>query len=201
MRNVIIFDIVGVLRIYNNDSFNDWLKTTFHISNDIKPIWKKWQDLRDIDELNEHEFYSNFLKDVAISESKLPEELFYKKFFEDCVRDDEKILKFIEYNLYGKYRLYIFSNFSRIDLKKYREKFDFEKFFDKCVYSCDIKVKKPNIEFFEKGLKIIDHNGNECIFFDDQLKSKTNSEKVGIKFIQYLNYDQFIKDLDVLETK
>lgn len=197
MKKAIIFDIVGVLRRYDNQLFNNWLREKFRVSQDIESVWKKWQDLRDVDEINEHQFYSNFLKDVGISEAKLPEELFLGKFFNDCVRDDEQILKFIEENLQGKYKLYIFSNFSRIDLKKYREKIDFEKFFDKCVYSCDIKVKKPSVEFFEKGLKMIGHRGNECIFFDDQLKNKENAEKVGIKFIQYFDYDQFVKNLEI----
>lgn len=201
MRNIIIFDIGGVLRIYDNDSFNDWLKKTFNINKEIRPIWKKWRDLMNIDKIDEHEFYSNFLKDVNIPELKFPEEQFYNKLFEEYVKDDEKILKFIENNLYQKYRLYIFSNISRIDIRKYREKVDFEKFFDKCIYSYDIKTIKPTIEFFKKALKLIGHLGSKCVFFDDQLKSKENSEKVGIKFIQHINHEQFIKDLDILKLK
>jgi len=201
MKNVIIFDIGGVLRIYNNNSFNDWLKNTFNITKDVRSIWKKWQKLLLTDKIDEHEFYSDLLKELDISGSELSEEQFYKKLFEDYIKDDKQIFKFIENNLYQKYKLYIFSNFSKIEIRKFREKIDFEKFFDKCIYSCDIKTIKPDIEFFKKALALIGHRGNECIFFDDQLKNKKNSEKIGIKYIQYLNYDQFVKDFNKLKLK
>ena len=201
MRNVIIFDIGGVLRIYNNNSFNDWIKDTFNVAKDVKFIWKKWQRLMHADKIDEHEFYSNLLKELDIPESKLTEEQFYKELFENYVKDDKQIFKFIESNLYQKYQLYIFSNFSRIEIRKFREKINFEKFFDKCIYSCDIKTIKPGIEFFKKALDLIGHQGSECVFFDDQLENKENSEKVGIKFIQYLGHSQLIKDIEKLKLK
>ena len=201
MRNVIIFDIGGVLRIYNNNSFNDWLKNTFNIAKDVRSIWKKWQKLMLTDEVDEHEFYSNLLEELDISRSELSVEQFYKKLFEDYIKDDKQIFKFIEKNLYQKYKLYIFSNFSRIEVRKFKEKVDFEKFFDQCIYSYDIKTIKPKIDFFKKALELIGHQGSECVFFDDQLKNKENSEKVGIKFIQYINYKQFIEDFEKLKLK
>lgn len=201
MRNVIIFDIGGVLRIYNNNSFNDWIKDTFKVKKNVRPVWKKWQRLLQTDEVNEHEFYSSLLKELFIPESELSEERFYNKLFDDYISDNKQILEFIKGNLYKKYKLYIFSNFSRMEIRKYRKKIDFEKFFDKCIYSCDIKRIKPDIEFFKRALDAIGHQGSECIFFDDQLKNKKNSEKVGIKFIRYVNYDQFIKNLKKLKLK
>ena len=197
MRNVIIFDIGGVLRIYNNNTFNDWLKTTFNITKGIVPIWKKWQNLRDIDKIDEHEFYSKFLSDIGISNIELSEHDFYNKFFEDCITTNDKIFSFIENNLFGKYELYIFSNMSRIEVIEHRKKVNYEKFFNKCIYSFDIKVLKPDINFFKKGLELIGHVGEECIFIDDKIKNKINSEKSGIKFIQYTDYNKFLKDIEL----
>ncbi len=199
MRNFIIFDIGGVLRIYNNSAFNDWLKTTFNITKAIEPIWKKWQDLRDIDEIDEHEFYSNFLKDVELDNSKLSEHDFYKKFFDDCVTTNHDLFNFIEKRLYGIYKLCIFSNMSRIEVREHKKKIDYEKYFDKCIYSYMIKTLKPDINFFKKGLKLIGHAGEECIYIDDKIKNKENSEKVGIKFIQYIDYDNFIESMKSLK--
>ncbi len=195
MQNVFIFDVAGVLRFYNGSAFFRWLDHTFHSPKNVSEVWKKWQNLRNIDAIDEHEFYSNFFRDIGVSESKMPEKVFYAKFFSDYVKDNKQILNFIKSYLYGKVELYIFSNLSRIDLEKNKEKIGFEYLFKKCIYSFDLGVKKPDITFFEKGLELIEHPGKDCIYFDDQLKNKENAEKLGIKFYQYTNFNQFLKDL------
>ncbi len=199
MRNIILFDVGGVIRIYDDKSFNAWLKNTFHPNGEIEPAWKKWRDLRDIDKIDEHEFYANFISDIGISAKDISEEDFYAKFFNEHIETNEKILKFIENQLFGKFRLYIFSNMSRMEVKEHRKKVDYEKFFDKCVYSFNLGLIKPDIEFFKKGLDVIEHKGDECIFFDNNLKNKKNSEKLGIKFVQYVDFDKFSKDIESLK--
>lgn len=199
MKNVIIFDIVGVLRNYDNDDFYKWLGKTFNIDKDIKAVWKKWQRLRDVDKIDEHIFYKNFLSDLGISQKEINDEEFYRKFYTDYVSDNYDILKFIEKNLHKKYELFLFTNASRIDIRDFAKKYDFRKIFKNCVCSYELKTRKPEAEFFQKGLAQIGHAGKECIFFDDQIKSKIPSEKQGIKFIQYLDFEKFIADLKSLE--
>jgi len=195
MRNVILFDFGGVLEIHGVASFCDWLKEEFNLSSDILPIYKKWEYLRDIDELDEHEFHKRFTKDVGID---ISEDDFYNEYYSNHVKQCFDVLDFIEKELFGKYDLFIFSNNSRITVNKFQEKTGFERLFNKCVYSYYLHTQKPDIEFFRKGLELIGHDGEECIFFDDQIKSKENSEKLGIKFIQYKDLDQLKKDLKYL---
>ena len=195
MRTVLIFDLGGILEIHDIDSFCNWIKNKYSIYEDIKPIYKKWEYLRDVDKIDEHEFYQKFIDEIKIS---LSEEEFYQEYYTNHVHQCLDMLKFIENKLFGKYELYIFSNNSKINIRKFQDKINYEKLFKKCVYSFDLKTKKPALEFFKKGLKIINHKGDECIFIDDQLKSKINSEKLGIKFIQYINLDKLKLDLKSL---
>lgn len=199
MRNIIIFDIVGVLRNYDNDGFYEWLGKTSGINKDIKTVWKKWQHLRDVDEVDEHVFYKKFLFDLGISDKEIGEKEFYRKFFTDFVSDDYDLLKFIEKNLYQKYELFLFSNASRIDIRDFAKKYDFRKVFKDCVSSYKLRIRKPDPLFFQKGLERIGHAGKDCVFFDDQIKSKIPSEKEGIKFIQYSGFKKFIADLKLLK--
>ncbi len=196
MRKVLLFDLGGVLEIHNTDSFLNWIKNKFSINKDIKPIYSRLVYLRDIDEINEHQFFQNFIEEINVD---ISEEDFYNEYYENHVHQSYDVLNFIENELLNKYELYIFSNNSRINIQRFKNKINFEKLFKKCIYSYDLKTKKPNQEFFRKGLKIINHKGSECLFFDDQLKSKENSEKVGIKFIQYTTLNKLKQDLKSLE--
>jgi HAD superfamily hydrolase (TIGR01509 family) len=198
MKDVIIFDIGGVLRIYENDAFDDWLRETFSITVDIRSAWKKWQDLRDIDAIDEHKFYKYFLQDIDLPYSALSEREFYRKFFDEHVMTNEKMFNLIEKHLWKKYRLYIFSNMSRIEIREHKKKIDYEKFFDHCVYSCNIGKLKPNCDFFEKGLKEIGCKGDECLFVDDKTKNRKNSEKYGITFVQYGGHEEFVNKMELL---
>ena len=193
MRKVIIFDLGGVLEVHNEIPFLNYIKSKFNLKEDIYPIYKEITYLRDIDKIDEHEFFKRFSKRININ---ISEKEFYDTYYKNYVKQNFNVLNFIKKELFGKYELFIFSNNSRIHIRKFKQVTNFEKLFNKCIYSYDIKVKKPDIKFFKRGLKLIKHSGSECIFFDDQLKSKENSQKVGIKFIQYKNLNKLKKDLN-----
>lgn len=199
MRNIIIFDIGGVLRIFNQELLFGWLQKTFNTTQDISYIWKKWEISKDVDEISDYKFYSNILRELNISQSNLSKDTFFNKFLDEYTQTNHDLFNHIKNNLFKRYKLFIFSNMSRFEVRKHREIYDYEKYFEKCIYSYDLKLVKPEINFFKKGLMLIGCKGEECIFFDDMLKNKKNSEKVGIKFIQYTNYYKFIKDCKILK--
>ena len=199
MKNVIIFDVGNVIMLYKNKAFNDWLNHKFNGTKEIAPIWKKWLNLGDLDKISANEFYTGFLKEVGIDQNNLSEKEFFGKFFGDYVLTNEKILKFIKDFFFNKYELYIFSNMNKNEIIENNLKSNYESFFKKCVYSCNIKLKKPDIEFYQKALELIGHKGEECIFFDDNIKNKENAEKTGIKFVQYIDFNKFLTDVKELK--
>ncbi len=196
MRNAIIFDYGGILEIHDTSSFCEEIQREFHIRGSIKPLYKKWEILRDLDQIDEHEFFRQISQELKIP---LTEQEFYHKYYHKFVKQCTSVLEFIKKKLYGKYELFIFSNNSRINVRKFNEKTHFEKSFKKCVYSYDLQIKKPDPLFFKKGLKMINRKGNECIFFDDQLKSKEAAEHEGMTFIQFTNLVALKKDLQRLK--
>jgi len=199
MRKFIIFDLGGILEIHDVDGFCKWIKKKFKLRYEVKEIYSTYKRigyLLDTDEIDEREFYKRFTSEMGI---KIPYEEFYKRYFTYHVKQCRDVLEFIKESLFERYEIYIFSNNSRINVRNFKKKIDFEKLFDKCIYSYDLHIKKPDIDFFKNGLKIIGHKGEECIFIDDQIKSKEPSESMGIKFILYKNLNQLKKDLKALE--
>ncbi len=91
--------------------------------------------------------------------------------------------------------LFVFSNNSAINIRHYDKNVDYKKYFEECIYSFKIGLRKPNKNFFIKALKLIHKNGKDCIFIDDQLKSKSAAESLGITFIQYKNLPQLKREL------
>ncbi|EKE06878.1 MAG: Haloacid dehalogenase superfamily, subfamily IA, variant 3 with third motif having DD or ED [uncultured bacterium] len=197
MPKAIIFDIGGVLRFYDNHTLNNWLKDTFNLdkdAEDIYEIWRTWNNLRNIDAIDEHEFYEKILNELKININDLSEKDFYQK-VASVVTENNQMWEFLKNNLYGKFKLYIFSNFSKRDIKDFQEATDFEKYFDKCIYSCEIKVRKPDLNFFQKGLELIGEKAEDCIFIDDKLKNTEASTKFGIKSILYTNFENFQEEI------
>lgn len=195
-RKIIIFDLGGILETHDVTAFCAWMKKRFNIAKNIELIYKKWEFLLDTGKIGEKDLHKKFTEELGISISK---EEFYNEYYKNHVVRHFDVLNFIKEKLAGRYKLYLFSNYAKTHRSKFKEKYDYEKLFEKCIYSFDIGVKKPDPLFFQKGLKRINHKGEECIYFDDQLKSKEIAEKLGIVFIRYKNLDQLKAELTTLK--
>ncbi len=192
MRDVLVLDYGGVLEIHDFIGFCSWLAERSTPGKDVISTYKKIRELRERDTIDEHDFFARLAEKLDFD---IPKEEFYETYYTQFVHPCYETLAFIEQHLFGKYELYLFSNNSKITVRKLSERTHFERLFSRCVYSFDLRTSKPDIEFFRKGLELIGHKGEECLFFDDQLKSKENAEKLGIKLIQYKDLTQFKKDL------
>ncbi len=199
MRTAIIFDIGGVLRHHREIDYFKWIKEKFQLEHDTMQIYKDIYPLRDSGKISDREMYLEYLKRVGLTEEQFPYDLYNDHYYQEYVRENYDLLNFIENNLYGKYKLYIFSNNNKTGIDNFKSRYQLaDKIFDKCISSHDIGYRKPDPEFFRIGLELIGEKGENCVFFDDQLKSKDISEKNGIKFFQYTGFEQFKKDWENL---
>ena len=73
--------------------------------------------------------------------------------------------------------------------------FDFDKYFDKHFISCDYKIKKPDLAFYELCYNSF-NNIEEAYFFDDNLPNVTVLEGSKIEGIQYKNNKELFNFLD-----
>ncbi|MFA6064733.1 MAG: HAD-IA family hydrolase [archaeon] len=188
----IIFDVGGVIALHNTPKFAEYLRKKYKISHDFSVDHKQLVIQRDLGKIDEHEFIRKLSRKLKV---KINEKEFYKIELEKILQVNKPLIKFIKTKLYKKKELFVFSNNSAVNVKTYSRRIKYEKYFEKCIYSFDLGLRKPDKRFFKNALKLIGKKGKDCIFIDDQLKSKKSAESFGITFVQYKNLSQLKKDL------
>ncbi|WP_340111608.1 HAD family hydrolase [Maribellus mangrovi] len=98
------------------------------------------------------------------------------------------------------YKIYLFSNTNAIHIsrlliwfqKEYG--FDLPSLFEKDFYSHEIHARKPEIEAFEKVIKLSGVQPEETLFVDDLVENTQAAEKVGLKTL-WLREDMEMSEL------
>lgn len=95
------------------------------------------------------------------------------------------------------YTLLYLSNWSKWSRDEYlHNTFDFLKYFDGGIFSCDVKLMKPDHKIYEALLKKFNIEGKQCIFFDDKYENIKASIECGMYGVLF-NKDytpQWIRD-------
>ncbi|WP_167604724.1 HAD family hydrolase [Maribellus sediminis] len=98
----------------------------------------------------------------------------------------EKRVKTLQ-DLRSKYRIYLFSNTNEIHIGRLLEEFkaiygfEFSSLVDEVFYSHEIKARKPEIEAFEKVIKLSGVEPVETLFIDDLENNILAADKAGLK--------------------
>lgn len=106
----------------------------------------------------------------------------------------EEVIDFIK-KMKPKYKLALLSDNNELMIKYIREKFEIENWFDVQVISFEEGVMKPHREIYEICLERLGLEAKECVFIDDNAENVAGAEAVGMKAIQYLEFEQVKKDL------
>ena len=96
------------------------------------------------------------------------------------------------------YRLLYLSNYSRYVMKANPEVLDFLPLLDGGVFSCDVKMIKPDPKIYEALAKKYSLTPNECVFIDDLEKNINGGKNFGFHGIRFLNLEQAQEDLNKL---
>jgi putative hydrolase of the HAD superfamily len=111
---------------------------------------------------------------------------------------NEELVEYVK-TLRPHYKLAMLSNISsrqRLDIRF--EPGQLNELFDVVVASGDEGYIKPEPEIFEITLKRLGVLPEECVMIDDIIEYCQGAEAVGLHFIQYLNNQQCITDLNAL---
>lgn len=86
-----------------------------------------------------------------------------------------------------KFRLFLFSNTNEIHISRlldeFRDKYGFEfpSLFERVFYSHEIHARKPDLEAYEKVIRLAEVDPGETLFVDDLEKNILAAEAVGLK--------------------
>lgn len=114
----------------------------------------------------------------------------------DVPREKIELLKQLKPN----YRTFLLSNTNRIHVKCFSAELmrvhgspDFSTWMERCYYSCDIGMRKPDAEIFEFVLQQNNLKRDETLFIDDSPQHITGAGKCGIATL-HLTADRFLPE-------
>ena len=107
---------------------------------------------------------------------------------------NRSMLRFIDENRGKVEKLGIISNMMRDTLSYMKSHFEWLKFFDEKIYSCEIGINKPDIRIYQYCLNSLDLSPQDCLFVDDSQKNVRGALKSGMNVIHYKTFTQFSQE-------
>ncbi len=98
------------------------------------------------------------------------------------------------------YPLYILSNMPAFYRDYLLKTFDFFHLFDGAIFSCDVKVNKPDPRIYLHLLKTFDLSATRALFIDDRKENIVQGEKMLIKGIHFQSASQCRQELEHLHV-
>ena len=99
------------------------------------------------------------------------------------------------------YQVLFLSNMSEHVLAANPEAFEFTKHMDGGIFSCRVKMIKPDPGIYKALFDKYDLVPEECLFIDDQPDNIAAAKKLGMKTIRFESHEQLLADLDVALIK
>lgn len=156
------------MRSFFRDVFEDCLIGESDLKEAIKPYLAQWNWTGTVEEYLEAWFL-----------------------YEDCI--DKKLLEKIQELRKTGIECHIATNQEKYRLAYLRNEMGFAKNFDSIFCSCELGYKKPQKEFYEKILHILDVNAGEILYFDDAIENIEAAKELGIYAILYWDVNDFSK--------
>ncbi|MBW7997328.1 MAG: HAD family phosphatase [Candidatus Glassbacteria bacterium] len=97
-----------------------------------------------------------------------------------------------------KYNIYFFSNTDPIHIPPLYNRFPSLLFFRGQALSWELGVRKPDPEFFRRGLAKFDLDPRECLFVDDRQENAEAAARLGIRSVVFSSPSQAIAEMDAV---
>lgn len=150
-------------------------------------------------EFSEDEVYRNVIKDLDEKYHSLTKDIIYTWY--KYKTDNTEMYELMKELKNKGYKLFLCSNAAE-SFYKYADDIKAFELLNGKVVSADIKMVKPNKEFFEYVLKTYNLKPDECFFIDDLTKNIIGAYKCGIDGYQYNGnitlLREFMKNVGIL---
>ncbi len=120
------------------------------------------------------------------------------KYWSDIFSFNEDVIALLP-ELKKRYKLYLVSNTNSIHKKYGYQDYEFLKLFDRLFLSHEVGFVKPEEEIYRVVEKASGFPSEEHIFIDDILEYVNAAKTLGWDGIQFVNYDNLLKNLKARE--
>lgn len=195
MVDTIIFDIGSVLVDWNYRTFLDKMFKSEDARNAVRKCLFENPMYAEFDRgvLEEEEV----LRKCISLEPKYEKEIrFAFKHIGKCVVQRDFVKSWILDLKSRGYRVIYLSNYSHNCLKQNKKQLDFLSLMDGGVFSCYVKMAKPDLRIYKLMIDKFNLIPENCVFIDDKNDNIVAGEKCGIEGILYMNYEQAVESLE-----
>ena len=100
-------------------------------------------------------------------------------------------------SLKNSYRLALLSNINFLHLEHIKKAFPILDVFHNILASCELGLRKPQPEIYQKALEVLGTQGQETFYTDDRIELISGAKKLGINAAVFLGVKQLKKDFMV----
>lgn len=166
----------------NIDEINDLAKGIFYT--------QAWLDL-DEGIISEDECLFEILKNFELDKHELVKKIFYS--WDEWMHEKIGMTEIVE-SLKGKgYQLILLSN-AAIRYHRYIHRLPVFSLFDHLIYSCDLKLIKPDPAFFEKVLLDYQLKSEEIFYVDDSYANIKTASDLGFHCYHFIGDVESFKE-------
>ncbi len=194
--DTVIFDIGNVLMEFDYMPFIKKLlgddETVEHVNN---AIWRT----RYWDELDRGEDTEKMLAKMIAAEPGYEEQI--RITFDrvcECMKGCDYAIPWIRSLQKQGFRVLYLSNYSPYAMAAKPDVLNFVPFMDGGIFSCDVRINKPDPEIFRLLIAKYDLTPGNCIFIDDNLDNIETAGKLGFNAIQFRGYEQASREVELL---
>ena len=129
-------------------------------------------------QISEDEYWEHFLEasKVDVDKKALKEKV---RTALRPIADNVKLIPLLK----DRYQLAILSNHAKEWSQFMREEFDFFRYFQQIIFSCDVGLRKPDPRIYRLALEKLGSRPEECLFVDDKTRNTNGAEEIGMKTI------------------
>ena len=114
----------------------------------------------------------------------------------ECMSRKEYAIPWIRELKERGYRVLYLSNYSGFVMNLKPEVLDFVPFMDGGIFSCHVKLIKPEEAIYLKLLDAWSLNPEECVFLDDREENIESARRIGLQTLRFESYPVTKEKLD-----
>lgn len=185
----IVFDIGNVLVDWDWKSYIERRFPDNEVRDALTKIYWGYEFWREMDRgaISQETIHREILKIAGSYENEM--EIAYQNAGE-CLSHLEYTGPWISELKEKGYKVYYLSNYSDYLIKKRPDVLEFTKEMDGGIFSCYVKLLKPDIAIYECLCKKYDLEPSECLFLDDKIINVVAAREYGMQALQFTGYDE-----------
>lgn len=192
MIKAVIFDLGGVLVdnpapqmiSYYSKNINVSIEQFTNVFSKYEMDWQKGN-------LSEEEFWKRITTDLNVTKPDV--ESLWLDGFLGAYKEKEEMFLLIKNLKHNGYKVALLSN-TEVPIMNHIKKQSWSDF-DLLIYSCEIGMRKPDREIYERTLVELKINPGEAVFIDDKAENINAANEIGIHAILFESPIQVINDL------